>query len=344
MEDLLKIPDVDVRFFKELVNSSLNGVRTWFVLKSAVELGIFDLLKVPMSVEEISERLNCDKRLIKLFCKVLCGLKLLVEKDGRFVNTELSNALLTKDSFYSQKVFLSNAERAIELWGKLTEILRNGPIKRDPSEFFAERAIHSLAQYSLLGELQETVKIVSELPEFKRAKRLLDLGGGHGLYAIAFTKLNPNLEAIVFDLPEVVEKTKEYIRKFGASRVKVMAGNFFKDDIGRGYDIVFSSYNPGGKKAELIPKIYSSLNEGGVYVNRQIFRDGKEISLIDLEWNLWSFEGVEKDDRAYRFKNDLSLDEYVSELEKVGFEIVEVITLDEEMGSKMIIAKKPSAR
>ena len=49
------------------------------------------------------------------------------------------------------------------------------------------------------------INIISELPEFKEARKLLDLGGGHGLYAITFTKSNPNLGAYVFDFPDVVE-------------------------------------------------------------------------------------------------------------------------------------------
>ena len=33
---------------------------------------------------------------------------------------------------------------------------------------------------------------------------MIDLGGGHGLYAIALAALNPALEAYVFDLPLVI--------------------------------------------------------------------------------------------------------------------------------------------
>ncbi len=339
-EELLKLPEVDVDYFTNLLREALNGIRVYSILISALELGLFDTLKVPKGIDELADELKCDKKLLLLLCKILCKLKLLSERDGKFVNTNLSMELLTSDSFYSQRFFIENTRGVLNLWTNLLRILREGAIKRNPSEFFAEKAIHSLAQYSLLGELQRTVKIVSSLPEFEKARKLLDLGGGHGLYAIAFTKLNLNLEAYVFDLPQVVEKTKEYIRKFKAERVKVIAGNFFTDDIGSGYDIVFSSYNPGGKNPRLIPKIYSSLNEGGIYINKQVFRDDKEISLLDLEWNLWRFEGIEKGDKAYTFKNDLSFKEYLKRLEDIGFKVLDVVYFDEEMGTRMIIAKK----
>lgn len=337
---LLKIPNVDLDYFNKLLKESLNGIRVYSVLMSSLELGVFDALKVPKGIDELSKELKCDKKLLLLLCKILCKLKLLSEVDGKFVNTKLSMELLTSDSFYSQKVFMECTRITVDLWMDLTNILKKGAIKRKPDKFFAEKVIHSLAQRSLLGEIQKTVEIVSGLQEFKKARRLLDLGGGHGLYAIAFAKLNPELEAYVFDLPPVVEKTKEYIEKFGCDRVKVIAGNFFSDDIGENYDIVFSSYNPGGKNPYLISKIYSSLNEGGIYINKQVFRDDKEISLLDLEWNLWNFEGIEKDIKIYTFKNDLSFKEYLNKLEEVGFKVQNVVHLDEEMGTKIIIAKK----
>ncbi len=339
-ENLLKKPEVNVDYFTKLFNDALNGIRIYSVLISALDLGIFDALRSPKSIEELADELKCDKNLLLILCQILCKLKLLSEIEGKFVNTKLSTELLTSDSFYSQRMFIENTRGLLDLWINLPKILRNGAIKRNPNEFFSKTVIYSMAQYSILGELQRTVKIVSSFSEFWNAKKLLDLGGGHGLYAIAFTKLNPNLEAYVFDLPQVAEKTKEFISKFKAKKVKVIAGNFFTDDIGKDYDIVFSSYNPGGKNPKLIPKIYSSLNKEGIYINKQVFRDDREISLLDLEWNLWKFEGIEKGNRAYTFKNDLSFKEYLKRLEDIGFDILRIIDFDEEIGTKMIIAKK----
>jgi hypothetical protein len=334
----VKMPDTDPQRFVLMLRNSMDGLRMYFTIHSAVKIGIFDALKNPKKVKELAAELNCDEELLHIFCEVLKNLGLLSKDGDKYSNTEIAETFLLSDSFYSQRVFIENTFENLKLWFELPEILRRGRIKRESSKFFAERAIHSLAQNALLGELQRTVEIVSSLPEFKKARTLLDLGGGHGLYAIAFTALNRNLQAHVFDLPHVVERTKDYIRKFKADRVSVIAGDFFSDSLGSRYDIVFSSYNPGGKKAELIPKIYSCLNIGGIYINKQYFSDGKEITLLDLEWNLWTFEGIEKDKKLYTFKNDLKLSEYLKELEKAGFKILSVFELDE--GNKMVIAKK----
>lgn len=336
---LLEKPRTNPELLKDLLNDAMNGFRKCCVLSAAIELGVFDALKHPKSIDELAEELKCDRKLLFLFCEVLRGLNLVTKKDNRYFNTDLANEFLTEDSFYSQTTFIENGVENLKLWLKLSEILKDGPIKRKSGKFFAEKVIHSLAQNSLTGELQMTVKIISAFPEFHKAKKLLDLGGGHGLYAIAFSALNKNLHAYVLDLPGVVEKTNEYIRKFKAERVKVIPGNFF-NNIPAGYDIIFSSYNPGGKNPQLIPKIHSSLNRGGLYVNKQFFGDVKEVTLLDLEWNLWTFEGIEKAEKAYTFKNDLSLKDYIKKLEDTGFKVLKVFDIDFEMDDKMIVAKK----
>ncbi len=336
--DLLKEPETDKRYLEGLINDALEGFRLYHLITSAVELGIFDLLKTPKSFRDLNEKLNCNEKLLRIFCEVLCELKLLERVDEGYVDSEISLEFLTEDSFYSQKIFVENLKYNMSLWNNLLKILKEGPIKREPNRFFSERAVHSLAQNCKLGELQKTVKIISELEEFRDAKKLLDLGGGHGLYAIAFTAINKNLQAFVFDLPEVVEKTKEYIKMYNAERVSVIAGNFFRDDIGGGYDIIFSSYNPGGKKVELIPKIYSALNKRGIYINKQIFSQERPFSLQDLEWNFWSFEGIEKGEKIYTFKNDLTLGEYIKNLEKCGFEVFRIEKFEGD--AKIIFSRK----
>ena len=59
-----------------------------------------------------------------------------------------------------------------------------------------------MAANALTGRLQDVTKAVSSLPEFSAFRSMIDLGGGHGLYAMALARLNPELHAIVFDLPE----------------------------------------------------------------------------------------------------------------------------------------------
>mgnify|MGYP000082391129 CR=1 FL=1 len=342
MKILLEKPKVDSTPLFRLLNHSLDGLRCYYTLISALKLNIFEYLKTPKTLDRLSKECRCDKKLLLIFCRVLCKLRLVLRDGEKYVASSLAKTYLTKNSPFSQKFYVEDTARNVELWMNLPKILRRGPVKLKADRFFGERAVRIMAQHALCGELQKTVEIVSGLPEFMDARKLLDLGGGHGLYSIAFTKINPKLKAYVFDLPKVTEKTRQYIRMFKARRVYTISGNFFKDDFGDGYDIIFSSYNPGGKKISLIPKIYRSLKKGGLYINKQIFPDKcSNNPLLDLEWNLWVFDGMEKGEKIYSFKDDTGIDEYLKRLEKAGFKILNVYSLPTSLeGGQMIVCKK----
>ena len=324
--------------FEGLIRQWSDGYRKIQLLKAAIELNLFETLRNPKTAGEVAAEVNGDCRLVKLMLQCLVNTGLVVKKNDKYALSEISKTFLCSDSQYSQINFLKKHFSDLELWQNLEKIVKDGSVRVDRAKFFSETVIHSMAQHSLLGELQRTVEVVAKYEEFRRAKKLLDLGGGHGLYSVAFTKLNPKLKAVVFDLPEVVRRSEEYAERYGAERVEFVAGDFFKDDIGNGYDIVFSSYNPGGKNVKMIDKIKNALRTGGIYVNKQYFWDeNKKIDLCDLEWNLWCFGEIEKSDKKYMFKNDLSLEKYIDELVKRGFEIIDVIGFGE---AKMIVARK----
>ncbi|MPN17874.1 hypothetical protein SDC9_165229 [bioreactor metagenome] len=168
---------------------------------------------------------------------------------------------------------------------------------------------------------------------------MLDLGGGHGLYAIAFAELNEEIQAFVFDLPPVTKETRYFIEKYGASRVDIIPGDFFKDEIGSGYDLIFSSFNPGGKVPSLIPKIAEALKPRGVFVTRQVPDENtKSNPLMSLDWNLWTFEDVKKGSSGFTFENSVPFNEYIDMLSSYGLEVFRA--LDMEDGSRIVFAWK----
>ncbi len=392
--DLMQKPEVDSDRFFKLIDSSIQGLREYRLIVSALELGVFEALKSPLSAGTLAEKLGCDPVFMPHFCEALYKLGLLdrfeegafkeesntqkQEKDendgfisegrsenrleekfeGRSENlsedrllsngakncdavylvSELSATYLLEDSPFSQRHYLAGRLRNVELWNRLSEIMKDGPEIFEREVFF-EEVVQSMAENARCGLLQETVRVVTEYVDFGNVKKLLDLGGGHGLYAIAFAKLNENLRAFVFDLPPVTEKTKEFIEKFGASNVDVIPGDFFKDEIGDGYDLIFSSFNPGGKVPSLIPRLAGALNPKGIFVTRQMPDEKMESSsLLNLDWNLWTFEGVKKGGSGYSFENSIPFTEYIKRLGNYGLEVFR--ELDMKDGSRVVFARK----
>ncbi len=60
------------------------------------------------------------------------------------------------------------------------------------------------------------------------AGMLLDIGGGTGIYSIAFLQRNPDLKAIILDRPEVLRVAGEFAAQYGvADRVGLRPGDMF---------------------------------------------------------------------------------------------------------------------
>jgi hypothetical protein len=281
--------------------------------------------------------MGCNPEMIPLLCDVLCECGFLVMNEKKYSNTKLTNTYLVSDSPFSQLNYLNDMERSIAMWEKLDEIITNGPVIVDKQSFFGDRVIHSMAENARCGMLQEVVDTIMENIDFDSARKMVDLGGGHGLYSIALTGQNENLKAFVFDLPQVTEHTKKYAEKYGTDQVDVIPGNFFTDEIGTEYDIVFSSLNPGGKVPDLIPKIVSALKTGGVFVNRQV--PGEDANSLEaLNWNMWTFDDTKKSGALYSFDNSVSLEEYIEILKSNGLDVFKELDLTD--GSRIIFSRK----
>ncbi|MDV7398310.1 methyltransferase, partial [Arthrospira platensis SPKY1] len=67
---------------------------------------------------------------------------------------------------------------------------------------------------------------------FKKHRRLLDLGGGDGTFLRAVAKAAPRLELRLFDLPPVAERAREAFAAAGlADRAEAHGGSFLSDPL-----------------------------------------------------------------------------------------------------------------
>lgn len=344
---LIQEPEISPEPLFEQIDQGVQGFARIAALIAASKYHFFDHLTTPRTPGELASLTKGRAGIIESVLPVLEEMGLVTSSEGMFSATPLSRIFLGASSPYRQGAYLDKTWRHInDLWLQLPGILEKGPVSYSPDLFFRELSLPAMAENALCGRLQRIVREIVSLHQFPSFRRMVDLGGGHGLYAIALTASNPLLHAWVFDMPHVIPLANQYIQRYHASRVHTLEGNFFVNDFGREYDLVFSSSNPSGKQVGMIHRIADSLNPGGVFVNVQSM--GKESIDIyqSLELQLWKIEGEKKDTQSYTKEQPFLTHEYRDALSDAGFSLLSEkdIRDDYHRGAfvRMMIAEKRS--
>jgi predicted O-methyltransferase YrrM len=238
------------------------------IILTAFELDVFTVIEGGRATSgEVATLLHADERAVDRLLDALCALGFLVKEKGRFANTSLSRRYLVKGS----EEYLSRIGHTLNVyrtWGTLTEAVKKGTsvTNKDYDQFslvnFIE-AMHFRAR-------KTADRLVSHI-DLAGVERVLDVGGGSGVYSMAFALAKPGLRSVVYDLPRVTELARKYIDAAGLTdRVSTMEGNYNSDDFGAGYDLIFMSaivhINSYDENAALVAKAFRSLNPGGAIV------------------------------------------------------------------------------
>lgn len=238
------------------------------ILLSSFELNIFtNIDESGTTSDQIADRLHLDKHACERLLNALVSLEFLTKQNHLFFNTADSFSFLSKKS-PDYLGGLMHTNHLWDTWHNLTKVVKSGK-SADPAEindrgegwlFPFINAMHDRAIKLAPVQLANI--------DLSGIKTILDVGGGSGAYSMEFISKKPELEATVFDLPNVVPITKKFIEKEGYSdKIKTFTGDYTKDDLPKGYDLVFLSAiihsNSLEINQDLIKKCYSALNTKG---------------------------------------------------------------------------------
>lgn len=241
------------------------------VLLTAYELGIFTCLGDRSCVSiEVAAGLNLDARATDRLMNALCALGLLSKDQGRFSNSPGAARFLVRE----KPEYMGNLAHTVNLWdtwSTLTDAVRHGSsvIKKDVSERETPWLDSFIA--AMHWRAAKNAHQIVNLLDLSGVNCVLDVGGGSGAFAMAFAGAKPGLEAVVFDLPNVVPLTRGYIEREGmSSRVETVAGNYQTDKLGSGFDLIFLSAiihsNSPEENRALMTKCVAALNPRGQVV------------------------------------------------------------------------------
>ncbi|MDT8899766.1 methyltransferase [Anaeroselena agilis] len=250
----------------------------------ALKLGLFKHLQSARTPGEVAGALNLNQDVAHYLLKLLVHADCIAESGGRFAATPLANAYLREDSpLYLGHEFSLDCEYGAKL---LTVLSPQSP-KATPEPEWTKERLRQIGVFGLMGSIQSTVEAV----DLGAARRLLDLGGGHGFYSIAFAQKYPQLEITLFDLPHVAAYAETFIREYALERrISTRGGDFLTDNIGESYDAVLcANVLHSTKRDFLLAKIRQALNPGGqIIVKTRIgdVADNLENAATKLLWQI----------------------------------------------------------
>ena len=238
------------------------------ILLSGFELDIFtNIDESGTTNKQIANNFHLDEHACERLLNALVALGFLAKQNHLFFNTAESFTFLSKKSS-NYLGGLMHSNHLWNTWSNLTQVVKTGN-SAYPSEI-NERGEEWL--FPFLNAMHDRAK--KQAPEqlanidLSEIKYTLDIGGGSGAYSMEFVSKKPEIEATVFDLPNVIPITKKFIEKEGFSdKIKTYTGDYIIDDLPKGFDLVFLSAIIHSNSLEinqnLIKKCFYSLNKNG---------------------------------------------------------------------------------
>ena len=209
------------------------------VILTALELDVFTALGDGCNAEELARRTSSDLRGTELLLNALASLGLLRKENGVFRNTAQATRFLAEGSPDSARQAQLHTVNMWKRWSQLTDSVKTGFPATVERNGGSVGSFIAAMDHSARGR----IRAITQAVPLNGARRVLDLGGGSGVYSIAFAKAAPALEAVVVDLPEVVTIAQEHIAKAGLSdRITVRPGDMLTVELpDRSYDLVLLS-------------------------------------------------------------------------------------------------------
>jgi len=247
-------------------------------LHAAVKLDIFTTIgDGAMTGKKIAEKIGTDVDAVDRLLNALAALGLLEKKVDTFLNTDAAGRFLRKDSKAYLGFMILHHHHLVESWFNLDQAVLTGKPVRTRSSFNDE----SVREAFLMGMFNMAMLQAPPLVEafdLSAYRNLLDMGGGPGTYAIHFCLQNPQLKAVVYDLPTTQPFAEKTISQFGLSdRISFEAGDYVTEPMHGQYDVVWMSHVLHGEGPavcqNMIKKAAAMLESGGMLLLHDFILD-----------------------------------------------------------------------
>ncbi len=210
----------------------------------------------PRPSDELRAELGLAERPAAVLLTALHAMGLLVRDDhGRLSLSELAREHLVPGGDLDVSGYIGLAADSPGVASMVERLRANRPAGTRPEEsgaaFIYREGLRSAMDQeesarrltlSLAGRARNVAPVLAERLPLPDARLLLDVGGGTGLYSIAWLQRHPGLRAVVWDRAEVLKVAAEMAAAHGvADRLECRAGDMFQDPVPAAPDVVLLS-------------------------------------------------------------------------------------------------------
>ena len=248
-------------------------------IMAASDRGVFqELARGSATADEVASACGTEPRATRQLLNALAGVRYLTFDGTRFALAprmrrwlDPASELALHDKLRMQVAFewgfMEHYERYLEGHGPLEmhEVLHGD----DWAHY--QRGMLAVARVS-------AAEVARRTPVPRGARDLLDIGGGHGLYAAALCRRHPHLRAVVLDLPDALDRSSEVRAAHGlGDRLHARAADIRGADLGVDrFDVVFTSqfahHFDERENRDLAARVARALRPGGSYVVQDFMR------------------------------------------------------------------------
>ncbi len=306
---------------------------------SAGKLGLFEALaNGPRDIASLADTLQASQRGTRDLADFLVIIGYLERHGDRVANTASTQRWFTSAGRVDYTPGLRWTLEAWPMMGDLAAAVRRGGPETTLWQAMEDKpqlgATFSAYMDAFAGDLGPD--LLSHVPVSPEQRRLLDLGGSHGMHSIRFCQRHPQLHALIVDLPSALSETDATIARHGLSeRIHVSPGELLVHDWHGQHDVVFYlsvAHNHTADENHLaIQQIHDALTPGGLLVIHEYLADTPgNAFMAAFRLTLLYETGTQ----TYHYEH------YRTWLEAAGFAAIERIDLDPLEKGSLILARK----
>jgi hypothetical protein len=248
-------------------------------LHAAVKLDIVTVLVGTFrTAEEVAQLRHSNPRATGMLLDALTALGLLEKCDHSYQATSFAAEKLSKANPGYLGHIIMHHHHLMPGWTRLDEAVRTGSPIHEPASHGQDESIREhflMGMFNLTGQLAPRIAAAINLDG---CHRFLDLGGGPGTYAIHFCLANPEISAVIYDLPTTRTFAEGVINRFNLSdRIEFTSGDYHADPIPYNFDVAWLSHilhiECRSACVALLRKTVAALNKGGMLMVQEFILD-----------------------------------------------------------------------